>query len=765
MNFLRRIVSGVDDDVVGRPHTSFSLASLSRLGLKGDAICVAFDPVQTLLAIGISNGDILLVGKGWEKVLSVPTSSAPPPRYLAFKFGQPYLIAVSTENELSVWDIQTGKVQVEPVSVSSSNVTAVAAPAGGKYVYLGLSNGDVVVYDCTTGIQSPYHITCSLSLEEAAIGGKAVLSVEFNPKDAALLLIGHTAGFSTLWHTTEQVVKKRFRIEQGKNYTPVCTMGWHPEGQHVIAIAGPRIFIWDTKDTWLDGFKRPSAIKPWRSLPLSLDSNLIQVASGAPARRIWHCEKRGGTDEECRIVSTIACGPEEGLETLSWVTLPPLDKIKEDTKLDTGVIVVAPIASFVVVPHIKSTTGGSPAVFSISLMGDINFSTLADGEGVALSLPGSLQLASSPEISDFAASDCSEAFGWDIRNSISKPSTSPSFSNYIQAGTVINKNAKHLWDIFCTLHTDRIVRFWQVGVPVPHHLFDYEITGSPRSDDGRVTLDASQRSFVVVEGHELVLYRWMTAAEVEAALEPEEDMDELMNRLDATVDDVLRQAGDLQALAKAHHGNEPSPTDDDIPPPLLPPRDPSPPPPLPPRDPSPLNSHDSINQDEPLPPYSIDASTAAQQETRVPSYTGNNSTVHISDAELEENVWGDATSSNNTHRVPVVASSSNNDSWDQQSKASGSKTHGDPSSSVSSSSGKQQPSARPPTPSAEPPPLPSGNDEDHSALLDSPTFAAPVRLEYMAPNLVSQKGGWQPILKFHHHGNVTKHALASWTNL
>ncbi|KAF5103955.1 hypothetical protein DV451_001062 [Geotrichum candidum] len=145
---------------------------------------MAFDPVQSLFAVGSENGFIRVFGQhnvDVEFALAKPT----PIEYLRI-VKSAYLVAVDAARTITVFNMDTR----EEVSshVLYSNVSAVASDPAMDWLFVGLENGQIVVYDIDRGIMSNFRIdNLQKSLMEK-LRLSPVIHIAIHPRDPSLIL-------------------------------------------------------------------------------------------------------------------------------------------------------------------------------------------------------------------------------------------------------------------------------------------------------------------------------------------------------------------------------------------------------------------------------------------------------------------------------------------------------------------------------------------------------------------------------------------------
>ncbi|XP_073288351.1 uncharacterized protein [Primulina huaijiensis] len=177
-------------------------------GIPSTASILAFDPIQRLLAIGTLDGRIKVIGgDNIEGLLISP--KALPFKNLEFLQNQGFLVSVSNENEIQVWDLRkrcvSSNIQWE------SNITAFSVIPSTHFIYLGDEYGflSVLKHDAEGGkiIQLPYHIPPNLVAEGSGFSlpdNQSVVGVLSQPRSYGnRVLVAYENGLIILWDVTE----------------------------------------------------------------------------------------------------------------------------------------------------------------------------------------------------------------------------------------------------------------------------------------------------------------------------------------------------------------------------------------------------------------------------------------------------------------------------------------------------------------------------------------------------------------------------------
>ncbi|KAK6344206.1 hypothetical protein TWF696_007848 [Orbilia brochopaga] len=164
------------------------LDDVARYGFPGPLAGLAYDPIQSLLAIG-TGSQVLVIGSGrvHARYNLVNQSSA--------KFIRMYdsrLVVVDTKNELHLFDLATHR-EVTAWS-PPGGVTAVLCDPASDFVFLGLQNGEIVAFDLDREIAAPFKIPNLWIEKNPRSKSVPIVSLAVHPKDLGTILIGYLEG-------------------------------------------------------------------------------------------------------------------------------------------------------------------------------------------------------------------------------------------------------------------------------------------------------------------------------------------------------------------------------------------------------------------------------------------------------------------------------------------------------------------------------------------------------------------------------------------
>ncbi|ESR48995.1 hypothetical protein CICLE_v10030572mg [Citrus x clementina] len=189
------------------PRQDFDPRVTLHYGIPSTASILAFDHVQSLLAIGTQDGRIKVIGgDNIEGLLVSPKQLAF--KHLEFLQNQGFLVSISSGNEIQLWDLEARRIT--STLPWESNITAFSVIFGTSYMYIGDEYGMVYVlkYDTEEGklIHSPYYVPKDV-IEEAASIQSSIVGVLPQPySEGKRLLLVYANGLIILWDVSEDKV-------------------------------------------------------------------------------------------------------------------------------------------------------------------------------------------------------------------------------------------------------------------------------------------------------------------------------------------------------------------------------------------------------------------------------------------------------------------------------------------------------------------------------------------------------------------------------
>ncbi|KAF9909924.1 hypothetical protein EC991_007727 [Linnemannia zychae] len=167
---------------------------------------MAVDPVQGLLASGTFKGAIAVSGAP-EVTCFLELEEAVSVKMMTFQPGAPVLIVVDAKNAITVFDLI--KKQRLFVRNARSVVTCIELLSGSNWLFHGLKDGTIDVFDVYRGQPVPYRIP---NILPEGSKHSLVISIKTHPTDSNQLLIAYNTGI-ILWNLKLKTVIRAFIYE------------------------------------------------------------------------------------------------------------------------------------------------------------------------------------------------------------------------------------------------------------------------------------------------------------------------------------------------------------------------------------------------------------------------------------------------------------------------------------------------------------------------------------------------------------------------
>ena len=262
-HLLRGKQAGINNDLsAGVVPDYFCPDDLARIGINSQISALAYDPVQSLLAIGTKSsqfgpGQIYIFGQARiQVILPLPRNGA---NVKTLQFCADRLVCLDHKHELSVYSLELKRLinSHSPPGV----LTALCTDPMLDYALLGMQTGELIAYDMDRECMAPFRIP-NLWLElEPRAKATSIVSLQFHPRDIGQLLIGYTHG-AAIYNFKLAKATKHFLYEIPKGAPggdddpamrnvvrrPRLTQAtWHPTGTFVITgHEDGSLAFWDT---------------------------------------------------------------------------------------------------------------------------------------------------------------------------------------------------------------------------------------------------------------------------------------------------------------------------------------------------------------------------------------------------------------------------------------------------------------------------------------------------------------------------------------
>ena len=361
--------------------------------------CLAYDPVQSLLAVGTNEtkygpGKIYIFGqRRAQKTIEPPR----PTSFRELRFTSGRLVSLDSRSELAIWNLDSAARTA--AGLVPGGAVCVATDPMLDWALLGLSTGEVLAYDLDRGrMANGFRLPNFWRERDSNARQVGLVDVAFHPRDIGKVLISYTHG--AVVYSVKQARPQLFLeyfvprgAPGGKGHAvetdrcPRLTQArWHPSGTFVLtAHDDGSLVFWDAREG-----------KMLMARTLS-DLHVDQPAQGEPATRFvtpfsrvsWCCKENpddtglliaGGqsSDDPQNGLTFIELGPTPIYATSSWQALS--DHFAGRRQITLPLPPGVQVDEFQLVPRSSPHFGGAQDPVAI-------VSLLNSGELITLSFP------------------------------------------------------------------------------------------------------------------------------------------------------------------------------------------------------------------------------------------------------------------------------------------------------------------------------------------------------------------------------------------
>ncbi|KAK6509259.1 hypothetical protein TWF481_004018 [Arthrobotrys musiformis] len=194
MPFLRRKSEGEINLSGNIANDDLALDDVKRYGFEGKPSALAYDPVQSLIAVGTNETDttpgaIYIFGQSRVSVrYNLPRKTSV--KHLRIHDNR--LFALDTKHELHHFNLETNALVCSWSPPGA--VSAICSDPATDFIFLGLQNGETVVFDVDGNIAAPLKIPNLWKEHSPKALSLPVVSLAMHPRDLGTLLIGYLEG-------------------------------------------------------------------------------------------------------------------------------------------------------------------------------------------------------------------------------------------------------------------------------------------------------------------------------------------------------------------------------------------------------------------------------------------------------------------------------------------------------------------------------------------------------------------------------------------
>ncbi|SMQ55332.1 unnamed protein product [Zymoseptoria tritici ST99CH_3D7] len=262
-HLLRGKQAGIQNDLsAGLQPDVFAIDDLARYGVNSQIACMAYDPVQSLLAVGTKSsqfgpGQIYMFGRDRvQAVLPLPAHGASPK---TLQFCAEKLVCLDSKNDVSIYSIELKRLitSFSPPGV----VTALCTDPMLDYALVGMQTGDILAFDMDREAVAPFKIPNLWQEVDSRARILSVVSLQFHPRDIGTLLIGYSQGAAIYSFKLNKALRFfHYEVPRGAAggdgdptsaniiRRPKLTQAvWHPTGTFIMTgHEDSSIVFWDT---------------------------------------------------------------------------------------------------------------------------------------------------------------------------------------------------------------------------------------------------------------------------------------------------------------------------------------------------------------------------------------------------------------------------------------------------------------------------------------------------------------------------------------
>ncbi|CEL08030.1 Putative SNARE-dependent exocytosis protein [Aspergillus calidoustus] len=542
-HFLRGKQAGIQKDFSGTLAPElFDIDDLARCGINSQISVLAYDPVQSLLAVGTSesqfgHGQIYVFGQGRVLItFALPRKASA--KFLQFCADK--LVSVDSKSEISIFSLETK--QLLSSHAPPSHASALLTDPSLDYAFIGLQNGEILAYDLDREALTPFRIPNLWAERNPRSRFCPVVSLAFSPRDIGKVLIGYPDG-AVVFSFKQNLAQKYFEYEVppaalgGNGAVPSRDLRkprltralWHPNGIFVLTIHDDNSLVfWDSKDgrkllarsIFTPNIDQPGVLP----VPAASDS---PAGPKEPIADIAWCVKANGDDsglliaggkakdEPNRNLIFMDFGPTPNYQTSSWAVISAyLEKPKRHAELP--IPPGAEVVSFCVIPRNSPYYAGAHdpiAVIVLLTSGELITLSFPSGHPIPPTnmLPASLIMVH-PYVTKTTLTPVDRGAWLGLKE---RRSQGPKF---ILGGAETKKSLKRMENrnIVTAAHADGTVRLWDVG-----HNDEIENSETIQVDLARAlgrvnNIEVTEMSFGGSSGElsvglrtgEVVIFRW-----------------------------------------------------------------------------------------------------------------------------------------------------------------------------------------------------------------------------------------------------------------
>lgn len=228
-----------------RPE-DFVLTKISRYGFPYQPTCLAYDPVQSILAIGAYDGSIRILGKPSVEC-HVQHESSAAVKELIFLINEGALISLCDDDYVHLWNLrQAHPALVQSLRFNREKLTCMHLPFSSKWLFVGTERGNVHVVNIESFKLSGYTIHWNKAIEiKCKAHPGPVVHISGNPADPNKLLLGFDTGMAVVWSLRGKTVEHRVNCSK-----TVVSAHWLNDGKRFMCShTDGTLTVWSLKNS------------------------------------------------------------------------------------------------------------------------------------------------------------------------------------------------------------------------------------------------------------------------------------------------------------------------------------------------------------------------------------------------------------------------------------------------------------------------------------------------------------------------------------
>uniref|UniRef100_A0A5S6QDC9 LLGL domain-containing protein n=1 Tax=Trichuris muris TaxID=70415 RepID=A0A5S6QDC9_TRIMR len=224
----------------------FAVTEVACHGFPHQPTCLAYDPVQKLMAIGTQSGAIRILGQPGVNV-NLKHNNGASVLQLQFLVNGGAVISLCSDCCVHMWNIRLKRPEiVHSLKYNRERFITMHLPFQSKWLYLGTDKGNVHVLSIETFTLSGYVVNWNKAIDlSQKVHPGIVVHLSECPTDDTKLLIGYECGTLVLWDLKERLTDSRYQC-----MNKLRSVSWHYDGrQFMCSLANGSLMTWTIRKT------------------------------------------------------------------------------------------------------------------------------------------------------------------------------------------------------------------------------------------------------------------------------------------------------------------------------------------------------------------------------------------------------------------------------------------------------------------------------------------------------------------------------------